>query len=283
MHGRTVCLVVDWIPWPQCGRIVRVPRIAHPLRFRRLTVLRTEMLTPGMRRVILGGADLAGFSTLAFDDHVKLFFPAAGAPLPTPIVVDNGLRFPEGEPRPEGRDFTPRRFDAERQELTIDFGLHGSGPATGWARSAQPGMVIGAGGPRGSDVWADSVPWHLLVGDETAVPAIARRIEEAPPGVRLLAVIEVDDQAEQLALPGHRDAQVTWVYRACAGGHAVDAAVAGLELPDGAGRAWVAGEAAMARRIRQHLLTERGLAAASVKAAAYWRRGGPSKHEIISE
>lgn len=236
-----------------------------------------------MRRVVFGGTDLAGFSTLAFDDHVKLFFPADAGHLPTPIVVDNGLRFPDGEPRPEGRDFTPRRYDAERQELTIDFGLHGSGPATAWARAAEPGMTIGAGGPRGSDVLADDVAWHLLIGDETALPAIARHIDERPSNVRLMAVIEVNDEREQLAFAADSQSLVAWVYRDRDGASAIDAAVARLVLPEGPGRAWVAGEAAMARRIRQHLLTERAIAPSSIKAAAYWRHGGASKHEIISD
>jgi len=236
-----------------------------------------------MRRVILGGTDLDGFSTLAFDDHVKLFFPDASGHLPSPILVDHGLRFPDGEPRPEGRDFTPRRHDAERHELTIDFGLHGSGPATAWARAAEPGMVVGAGGPRGSDVLPSGLAWHLLIGDDTALPAIARRIEECPPDTRVIAVIEVHDESERIALASRDAANVTWVDRETPGALTIDDAVAGLALPDGTGLAWVAGEAAMARRIRQHLLGARGLATTSVKAAAYWRRGGTGKHEILSD
>lgn len=259
-----------------------VARVSHAIRFRRLSVVRAEALTATMRRIVLGGADLEGFATLAFDDHVKLFFPDSAGTLPTPELVGNGLRFPEGGPRPEARDFTPRRYDATRRELTIDFGLHASGPATEWARAAVPGSTIGAGGPRGSDVLSDEIAWHLLIGDETALPAIARRLEERSTKTRVIAVIEVDEESERQPL-ADADAEVHWVSRRKHGDDGVDHAVRGVRLPAAPGLAWVAGEAAMARRLRGLLLDERHLPRATVKAAAYWRRDAIGKHEILAD
>jgi NADPH-dependent ferric siderophore reductase len=263
--------------------VPRVTRVTHALRYRRLSVQRVEPLTPGMRRIVLGGEELEGFASLGFDDHVKLFIPDAGGYLPAPIAVDKGVRFPDDQWRPEGRDFTPRRYDAVRQELTIDFGLHGSGPATNWARLAAPGHVIGLAGPRGSEVLPDDLTWHLLVGDETALPAIARRLEERPSHVRVMAVIEVDDESEHQALVTGGDADITWVHRLGPVTRTLDQAVADVTFPNGRGLAWVAGEASMARSIRQHLLHARGVPAQSIKAAAYWRQGAASRHELIQD
>jgi NADPH-dependent ferric siderophore reductase len=117
-------------------------RVRHPLWFRRLTVRRVEALSPRVRRVILGGDDLEGFTTRSFDDHVKLFFPDAAGDLPDAIAGDTAISFPEGVARPQARDFTPRRFDPTRLELTIDLGLHAHGPATAWADATKPGSLI---------------------------------------------------------------------------------------------------------------------------------------------
>jgi NADPH-dependent ferric siderophore reductase len=256
-------------------------RVVHPLRFRRLVVDRIALLTPRMRRVVFVGDDLQGFTSLSFDDHVKLFFPTDDGQLPTPVVAGNGLAFPEGQPRPEGRDFTPRRWDATRHELSIDFGLHGRGPATRWAASAAPGATIGAGGPRASSVVSDTFAWNLLVGDETALPAIARRLEELPPAVQALAVIQIEDDQDRVPLDTAVSASVHWIRRR--GDVPVDAFVAGLELPPGDGFAWVAGEGGMARRMRRHLIDDRRMNPASIKASAYWSAGVIGRHEVIAD
>ena len=214
-----------------------------------------------MRRVILGGDDLDGFTSPGFDDHVKLFFP-------------------DGQ-RPESRDFTPRRYDPARHELTIDFSLHGSGPASTWAAAARSGTPLGVGGPRGSQIVSDTFDWNLLVGDDTALPAIARRLEELPPHVKALVVVEVENASERIPL-AHQSGEIHWVHRT-GETPAVDRAVADLALPTGEGFAWVAGEASMARRIRTHLIESRGLDKAWIKAAAYWRIGTVGKHEVLAD
>ena len=242
-----------------------------------------EPLTPGMRRIVFGGDELDGFTSLGFDDHVKLFFPDADRHLPTPIAAGGGLRFPEGQPAPAARDFTPRSVDAARRELTIDFGLHGDGPATRWARSARAGDVVGAGGPRASAVVSDTFDWNLLVGDETALPAIARRLEDLRDPVRAIAVIQVDDASEPQTLVGLTVMDLHWVYRRVEDAPSLETVVAGLVLPPGDGFAFVAGEASMARRIRRHLIEERGLDKAWIKAAAYWNAGGVGRHEVIND
>ena len=190
-----------------------ITRVRHRARFRRLEVRRVESLTPRLRRVVLGGDELEGFTSPGFDDHVKLFFPDATGYLPAGMTGDNGVTAFAGGVRPESRDFTPRRYDAERRELTIDVSLHADGPATTWASAAQPGSPVGIGGPRGSHIVSDTFDWNLLIGDTTALPAIARRLEELPPHVAALAVIEVIDASERLPL-ARPSTDIHWVYRA---------------------------------------------------------------------
>ncbi|NEK55430.1 siderophore-interacting protein, partial [Rhizobium leguminosarum] len=140
-----------------------IERVRHDTRRRTLSVESVVDITPGMRRITLTGDDLADFISLAPDDHIKIFVPAADG----------------GEER---RDYTPRRYDNTERKLTIDFALHEAGPVTQWAIDARAGDRLEIGGPRGSAVVSATVKRWLLIGDETALPAIGRRIEESGAG-----------------------------------------------------------------------------------------------------
>jgi NADPH-dependent ferric siderophore reductase len=184
---------------PAVDRVVT--RVRHEVKMRRLEVRRSEGLSPSMVRLVLAGDDLAGFTSAGFDDHVKIFLPAPGAREPLlPTMGPKGLAFPEGAERPAARDFTPRKYDAEAGELTIDFVLHDAGPATAWAAQARPGDYLGVGGPRGSMIVPKDFRMHVLIGDETAIPAIARRLEELPGGVRARVFAEVEAPGHELNL-----------------------------------------------------------------------------------
>src|ERR1700734_3620439 len=228
-------------------------RVRHETKMRLLQVREVGRPTPKMVRVVVGGEALAGFVSAAHDDHVKLFFPQPGHDKPVlPTPTPNGPVYPEGAVRPAARDYTPRRHDTAANTLTIDFVLHGEGPAATWAAQARPGQFLGVGGPRGSFVVPDDFDWYLLVGDEAALPAIGRRLEELPAGTRVVAVIEVADAAEEQRLDTHARAEIHWLHRqgAVAGHHALlQKALAELELPAGEAYAWVAAEASAAKAL----------------------------------
>jgi NADPH-dependent ferric siderophore reductase len=131
----------------------RTRRVRHNSRRRTLAVLEKRRVTPRMLRIVLGGDD---FATPSADDHLKLFVPGGKGDL-------------------EARDFTPRHFDAEAKELTIDVALHPAGPAICWAEQARIGDFVEISGPRGSLMISDGFDWWLLIGDETALPSIGRR------------------------------------------------------------------------------------------------------------
>jgi NADPH-dependent ferric siderophore reductase len=260
-------------------------RVRHETKTRLLQVREVRRISPKMVRIVVGGEALAGFVSAAHDDHVKLFFPHPGQDKPVlPTPSPNGPVYPEGTPRPAARDYTPRRYDAAANTLTIDFVLHGDGPATVWAAQARPGDFLGVGGPRGSFIVPDDFDWHLLAGDETALPAIGRRLEELPAGARATVVVEVEDAAEEQDFDTRARIGTHWLHRGGApGGSLLLKAIADLSLPSGDGYAWVAAEAATAKALRRHLVDERGLRKDRVKAAAYWKLGAVGVHETYDD
>lgn len=254
-------------------------RVRHDIRVRQLTVTAVTDVTPLMRRLTLSGDQLEGFTSLGFDDHIKMFFPPVGETLEMPTLGPDGLVF--AGTRPPMRDYTPRRYDPEAKTLDVDFVLHGDGPAASWAARVQVGDLALVAGPRGSMVVPDAFDWYLLAGDETALPAIGRRLEELPAGVKALVVIEVASPQEEQALTSKADATIRWVHRdgAAAGtGSKLQQALAELQLPEGRGFSFVAGEARLAREAKRLLLDERGLSPELTKTAGYWALGEADAH-----
>ncbi len=251
----------------------RAPRrVRHEPRRRELKVKRVDKIAAHMIRVTLGG-DLEGFTSLGFDDHVKLFFPDPTVPA-------------DGEPLFVSRDYTPRRYDPVAQTLEVEFVLHDAGPATLWAEQARPGQSLRIGGPRGSFVIPTTFDWHLLIGDETALPAIARRLAELPASTRVVVVAEVDNAADQVPFETAANASITWAHRNGAAPGASDVlarTLKTLRLPAGDYYAWVACESLIAKALRAQLIAEHGANPKWMRAAGYWRRGAVAVHETHNE
>ena len=262
-----------------------IERLRHELKLRVLTVVRIENLTAHMRRITLAGSDLEGFVSPAHDDHVKLFFPAPGDTqpvLPTLGKGANPIEYAEGA-RPVARNYTPRRYDPVKGELEIDFVLHGDGPASSWAAQAAVGHTLGVGGPRGSMVVPLDFDWYVLVGDQTALPAIARRLEQLPAGARAIAVIETVDDGEQVALESHAQVEVHWVGRNGRQGALLLEELQGIALPqDGDGYVWVACEHAQVKGLRSHFI-DAGVPKQHLHVASYWKHGAAEHHERHDE
>ena len=246
-----------------------IHRVSHEIKRRRLDVLRVVDITPRMRRITLGGPELAGFISLGSDDHVKLMFPQNA--VEQTALESPGFNIKGDGPQPAMRDYTPRRYNLDTGELDIDFVLHGDGPASTWAAQAAPGQHLYIGGPRGSMIVPDMFDSYLLIGDETALPAIGRRLEELPAGRRVLAVIEIDNPAECQALHSAAEVEVIWVVR---GRDDLLETVRNLKLPGGTLYSFVATETKLSRQLRRVLLDTHKVDEAFLKAVGYWRAEG---------
>ncbi|SFP57640.1 NADPH-dependent ferric siderophore reductase, contains FAD-binding and SIP domains [Geodermatophilus dictyosporus] len=238
------------------------------------TVLRTTRVTPHTVRVVLGGDGLAGFAPEHADSYVKLLFPPAGAPYGAPFDVDDvQARLPR-EQWPVTRTYTVRAWDADAGELTVDVVLHGDqGVAGPWAAAARPGETLQLFGPGGAYTPAADAGWHLLAGDETALPAIAAALEALPAGARAEVFVEVDGPEEEQDLTAGPGVRLTWVHRGAAPGVALVAAVCGADLPAGDVHAFVHGEAGAVRELRRFLRSGLGVPPERMSVSGYWRLG----------
>lgn len=237
-------------------------------------VVRTERLTPRMQRVVLGGDGLAGFTAGTCTDHyVKLLFPAGGAAYPEPFDLERVREEFPREQWPVTRTYTVRHWDPDHRELAIDFVVHGDeGLAGPWATRVRPGETVRFLGPGGAYAPDPAADWHLLVGDESALPAISRALESLPPGARVHAFVEVADPGEEQKIDSGVD--VVWLHRGDRPtGEALVEAVRDLDFPPGRVHAFVHGEAHFVKRLRALLRVERGVAREDLSISGYWRLG----------
>jgi NADPH-dependent ferric siderophore reductase len=166
------------------------------------------------------------------------------------------------------RSYTVRRYDPVAGELDIDFVLHGSGVAATWANSTRPGDDVIVVGPSPAFLPDQAVSRHVLIGDETALPAITAMAAAVP----ATALIEVADAAEEQDLPG----DVHWLHRDGRPPGSPDlllAALRDLDPLDGDVAVWAAGERTAMQAVRSHLLTDLGLDRRRVRTTMYWRHG----------
>ena len=231
-----------------------------------LTVLRTETIGEHFVRVVLGGDGFGEFPARPeTDSYVKIELAAGDE-----TVV---------------RTYTVRRVDPDAREIWIDFVVHGDeGVAGPWARSVQPGTQVVVRGPGAGYRPDRSADFHLLAGDETALPAIAVALEDLPADARGAVFLEVIGPGDELKLDAPAGVDVTWLHRGVAAGDAgadlIDgnsplvAAVKALPWPGGDVQVFVHGEAeAVMKHIRPYLRKERAVPPARASISGYWRRG----------
>lgn len=250
-----------------------IKSVSHTIKVRTLTVKRTERIAPHIQRITLTGSELADFVSLSPDDHVKVFFPYPGETVPVlPVMGVQGMEAQDGRP-PLMRDYTPRRFDVTKNELDLEFVLHGTGPGSLWAEHAVVGDSLTVAGPRGSRIVPYSFDWYLMIGDESSIPSFARRLEELPSESKAVVVLEVENESCEVSFSGNANVEIHWVYRRGAGPGRVDGlkdAVMKLQLPLGDYFAWVSAEKACAMELKDLLLNVKGAQEEWVKATGYW-------------
>lgn len=255
-------------------------------------VVRSERLTAHTVRIVLGDSGpQTGFDTFTpsefTDSYVKLVLVDDGVDvdaLPRPLTLDSFKTLPD-EQQPVVRTYTVRWVDEQRREIAIDFVVHGDhGVAAPWAASATPGQRAYLMGPNGAYAPDPAADWHLLAGDESAVPAISAALEALPADAVGKVFIEVSGPEDELALTAPPGVEVHWVYRGGradlvpddqAGDHAplIDA-VKGAPWLNGQVQVFIHGEAqAVMHNLRRYIRKERGVDAKFASISGYWRRG----------
>jgi NADPH-dependent ferric siderophore reductase len=242
-----------------------------------------------MVRVVLGSSDFDTFVPSKFtDSYVKLVFTGDDvdvATLPRPLTLDSFAGLPP-ERQPSVRTMTVRRVDVEAREIAVDIVMHGEhGVAGQWALAAQPGQPIYLMGPSGAYAPDPAADWHLLAGDESALPAIAAALEALPDNAIGKAFIEVAGPDDEIPLTAPESVQVNWIYRGGradlipedrAGDHAplIEAVTTAEWLP-GQVQVFIHGEAqAVMHNLRPYIRKTRGVDAAWASSiSGYWRRG----------
>ena len=251
-------------------------------------VIGREELTPHMVRVTLGGSGFDTFSPSEFtDSYVKLIFAAEDvdvAGLPQPLTLDSFAELP-AERQPVIRTLTVRRADPAAHELAIDVVVHGAHGAAGqWAATAEAGQPVYLMGPSGAYAPDPAADWHLLAGDESALPAISVALEALRADAIGKVFIEVAGPEDEIPLTAPEGVQVNWIYRggradlvpeARAGDHAplIEAVKTTQWLP-GQVQVFIHGEAqAVMHNLRPYIRKDRGVAAKWASISGYWRRG----------
>ena len=249
-----------------------IESIRHPLRVRTLEVRAIKRPGPRYQLLTLAGDELADFRTPSPTDHVGLVPPRADGELVLPDVSDGRLRWPHGE-RPAMREYTVRRFDPAARELDVRVLLHGDGQLAQWAAGAQVGDHVGVVGPRVSKVMPDGFANYLLVGDLTAVPAIARWLSVLPEGAMAQVLIAAPSEEDVIELRCDQPVWLLWLTElSTPEADHLPIALEQLRLYSADTFAWAAGEAIAMQEVRRVLLEDHGLPPEAVKITGYWRR-----------
>ena len=236
-----------------------------------LTVESVETLSPHMIRVVAGGAGFGSFNTNEFSDrYVKLFFAPSGSSLVPPFDIAEIRATLPHEQWPIVRTYTVRWVDVRNQRLAIDFVIHGDeGVAGPWAASAQPGDVLVLSGPGGGYAPDPDADWHLFIGDESALPAIAAGLEALDREASGIAIIEVSDETgiQDVAAPAGID--LRWIIT---GEQTLAAALVESSWPAGDVQVFAHGEREAMKELRA-VFSERGVERSRLSLSGYWARG----------
>ncbi len=253
---------------------MRLPDVLREVR-----VTRIVDLSPNFRRLVFTGEQLSAFTSEGqefpaftspgFDDHVQLL-PMSTDERQTqrPRVEGGRIRWTQLA-RSRTRSYTVRAF--ADGELTIDFVNHPGGVAASWAYNCAVGDVIDFVGPSVTESMPQA-QWHLVAGDETAVPALMRWLEEAPQGARAQVFAEVPTVEDFLDIEPPANINWTWLTRSKEGPNkALTRAVTEAEWWGDGCHAFIAGESAGVGEIRNYLRKTRSLPRSATRIVGYWR------------
>lgn len=236
---------------------------------RQLTVLRCAQVTPNMRRITVGGENMAGFPPDQGSGYIKIM-----------------LRKP-GEETPMLRTYTIRHQRENPAELDIDFAMHGEGqggPASTWAMQTKPGDLVTIGGPGPKKLLDFSADWFLAAGDMTALPAMSVSLELLPENARGYAAIEVIDETDIQAFDTPPGFEIHWVVNPEPGSSTSPLLnkVKQFAWLEGRPSIWAAAEFNTMRALRSYFKQERQVSRHDMYISSYWKKGlSEEQHKVV--
>ena len=253
------------------------PRPAMALHRARVT--RAVQLSPNVRRITFVGEGLAAMPYAGPDQRVKLLLPLAGQRRPhvgDVVTIADFLALP-ADVRAVMRTYTIRYHRPGASEIDIDFAQHGElGPASHWAAAAAPGDEVAIYGPASDYELPEKAQWQLIVGDESALPAIGAIVESLRFSQRARVFVEIADRRDEQSFETAADVEISWLHRGATPAHESQLlldAVRSSAIPDIHGYFWLAGESSVVTALRRHLVNERGVHRRQVNFTGYWRHG----------
>lgn len=255
---------------------IRPPRQPKPPVL--LEVMATRRLSPHLVRLTLGGPGFEVYQDReATDKYIKLMFADPALGLTMPYDLEKLRETLPPEKMPVRRTYTVRAVNQEAGTLDVDFVVHGEdGLAGPWAANAQIGDPVTFGGPGGMYLPDPAVDWHLLAGDESAIPAISTALEAMPAGATGLAIIEVAGPEDEIEVQAPEGITVRWLHRGdIFSPETTRLAHAVIEAPwrEGSVQVFAHGEREMVKDLRRYLADVRGVDRKSMSLSAYWAYG----------
>ncbi|MGC5628835.1 siderophore-interacting protein [Georgenia sp. Z1344] len=243
-----------------------------------LEVLERIQLTPHMVRIVAGGPGIAAVEDAGKTDaYTKMLFPHPDTDLTPPYDMEALREELPTELMPTRRTYSIRRFDLENGRIWIDFVVHGDrGVAGPWAMAARPGDAVVLGGIGGGYAPDPDAEWHLLAGDDSALPAVAAALEAMPRDAVGVAHLEVDSAADHQEIDAPDGIEVRWLHRDGAEPGTTSLltdAVRETPWRDGRVQVFAHGERSAMKSLRPYLTDDRGLAKDQLSISAYWAHG----------
>ncbi|WP_404289358.1 siderophore-interacting protein [Glutamicibacter arilaitensis] len=255
---------------PEGGRPVR-PQVV-------LQVVKRQQISEHLVRLTFGGPGFEDFvDKPATDRYIKILFAKPELGLTPPYDMDELRERLPGEDLPVRRTYTVRRSDTAEGTIEVDFVVHGSdGIAGPWARDAKIGDSVCFSGPGGMYLPKDEFDYHLLVGDETAIPAIAASLEAMGEDLVGQALIEVEGAGDEIELRAPNGVDIRWIHRGSAftpESSTLEAVVRQHPWPSGRVQVFAHGEREVMKSLRSYFYDERGVDRRDMSLSAYWAFG----------
>lgn len=254
------------------------PDVVQKLMFKRKRsaprlgeVIRKTQISRNMLRVTFGGEAMKGFPTDAASANIKLLLPHAEHDQASYIEALNGTGT-----KPIKRTYTVANYDADANELDIDFALHAhAGLATTFALNAKPGDIVGIAGPSQPKLVNKDADWFLIAGDMTAIPAIEANLRYLPDNAQGHIIIEIQDEDDKRHFEKPDGMQLTYLLDSKPedGGSILAETVTSLEWLPGTPDVWMAGESNSVREVRTYLAKTKLLDRRCRYTSGYWQIG----------